>query len=162
MNHSVCCVKNESCGPHLRSHATGVFKVNELNDDINNHLVQLKLQYHYKKNTDLNERTMIENRRGCTFQDLDIIGAFHRKTLSIAWKPSLHCQHPSHASIIQMKAPPVRSVPLATLKKLNSRTDYIFDWNCILFQTFERFNGGMQSKWLTDSILVTNRLKILA
>ena len=126
MDYSACCIKSESCGPHLRSRTTGVFKVNELSDDVNNHLVYLKLQHHYKKTTDLNEKSLIENRMGYTFQDVDVICAFHRKTLGIAWKPSKCCQHPSHASILQKKAPPVRSVPLARLKMLTSETGTIF------------------------------------
>ena len=93
MDYSVCCLKNLSCGPHLRSRTFGIFTVTELNNDINNHLVNLKLQQHYEKTDWWNERTLIENRIGYDFKDDDLICAFHRNTLGIAWKPSKCCQH---------------------------------------------------------------------
>ena len=82
---------------------------------------------------------------GVLFKILMLL-CFPWKTLGIAWKPSKHCQHPSHASIIQKKAPPARSVPLAALKKLNSKTDYVFDRKD---STMECSQNGA-----TDSILV--------
>ena len=83
MAYSTCCLKNQSCGPHARSRTIGVFKVNESNNDINSHLVFLKLQHHYEKTADWNEMILIENTMGSTFRDDDVICAFHRFTLGI-------------------------------------------------------------------------------
>ena len=84
MDYSTCCLQNKSCGPHARSRTSGVFKVNELNSEINSHLICLKLQRHYEKAFDLDEKTLIENRMGRKFRDDDDqICAFHSSTLGI-------------------------------------------------------------------------------
>ena len=78
--YAACCLEKEQiCGPYKRSKIpfTGVFKVGDLTSDVHQHLVQLKLLKSFKK-TDVNELTLIENRKGQAFQPNDVICAFHR------------------------------------------------------------------------------------
>ena len=78
--YAACCLKKEQiCGPYKRSKIpfTGVFKVGDLTSDVHQHLVQLKLLKSFEK-TDVNELTLIENRKGQAFQPNDVICALHR------------------------------------------------------------------------------------
>ena len=78
--YAACCLKKEQiCGPYKRSKIpiTGMFKVGDLTSDVHQHLVQLTLLKSFEK-TDMNELTLIENRKGQAFQPNDVICSFHR------------------------------------------------------------------------------------
>ena len=78
--YAACCLKKKQiCGPYKRSKIpiTAVFIVGDLTSNVHQNLVQLKLSKSSGK-TDLNELTLIENRKGQAFQPKDVICAFHR------------------------------------------------------------------------------------
>ena len=90
----------------------GLFGINDLNEDVNNHLFSLNIQKRHDKSDDWSERLLIENRLGFNLRQSNKLCANHRYTLGVGYKQSNRCQHPHHQPKIGKKAPATRFVPI--------------------------------------------------
>ena len=90
----------------------GLFGINDLNEDVNNHLCSLNIQKKHDKSDDWSECSLIENGLGFKLSQYDKLCANHRYTLGVAYKQSERCQHPHHQPEIGKKAPATISVPI--------------------------------------------------
>ena len=130
---------NTKCGSYKRSKkiVNGLFGINDLNEDVNNHLCSLNIQKRHDKTDDWSER-LIENRLGFKFCQSHKLCANHRYTLGVGYKQSKRCQHPRHQPEIGKKAPATRSVPIHRCISIAEKYNVLFPIGSVLFQSHEK------------------------
>ena len=120
-----CCLfDGGKCGPHKRIKPCidGLFETKQLNIDVKNHLINLKIMQSNEKNM-WDEKRLIENRLGRTLAEGELLCASHRYLLGIGWKPPKLCQHPQHMKTPGKKAAPGRSAPIKHILALSAETN---------------------------------------
>ena len=96
---------NTKCGSYKisKNNVTGLFDIDDLNEDVHNHLCCLNIRKRHDKSDDWNERLLIENRLGFKLNENDKLCANHRYTLGVGFKQSKRCQHPQQPPEIGKK-----------------------------------------------------------
>ena len=119
---------NTKCGSYKRSKKimNGLFGINDLNEDVNNHLCYLHIQKRHDKTDDWSELLLIENQLRFKLCQSDKLCANHRYTLGVGYKQPKRCHHPHHQPEIGKKDPATRSVPIHRCISITEKYNILF------------------------------------
>ena len=128
---------NTKCGLYKRTKkkkkiVNGLFGINDLNEDVNNHLCSLNIRKKHDKSDDWSERLIIKNRLGFKLIQHDKLCANHRHMVGVGYKQSKRYQHPHHQPEIGKKAPATRPIPISRCISIAEKYNMLFPIGSVL------------------------------
>ena len=125
---------NTKCGSYKisKNNVTGLFDIDDLNEDVHNHLCCLNIRKRHDKSDDWSERLLIENRLGFKLNENDKLCANHRYTLGAGFKQSKRCQHPQQPPEIGKKAPATIPVSISKYIFIAKKYNILFPIGSVL------------------------------